>query len=165
MTRKNSSKTRKDSNALFACENCGKDLGALGQPHLTNEPDGSQTWTCKPPAAPDVSTSEHTPTPWRVHRPGTYGIDVISEKAGVRVADCNPELGRDERNADIALLNAAFIVQAVNSYDSLRKAYEDLLAVCKLVFDSNGNPSAYAKQLMAAIAQAERVDTSDTGEK
>ena len=34
-------------------------------------------------------------------------------------------------------------------------AAPELLAACRLVFEHNGNPAAYSKQLMAAIAKAE----------
>lgn len=36
----------KNQNALFECTNCGENLGAMGQSHLENLPDGGQTWTC-----------------------------------------------------------------------------------------------------------------------
>ncbi len=32
---------------MFTCTHCGQELGPMGQSHLTNEPNGEQTWTCE----------------------------------------------------------------------------------------------------------------------
>lgn len=89
----------KNKNALFECSNCGKELGALGQSHLENLPNGDQAWSC--------DKLQHTPTPWMEKQLN------------------NENLIRTMLSAPNAAENADFIVRAVNAHEELVKIAKD----------------------------------------
>jgi len=52
--------SEKHADSQFKCENCGSELGPLGQSHLENLPGGEQKWTCNKKKAEDENGSGGT---------------------------------------------------------------------------------------------------------
>lgn len=105
---------------------------------------------------------QHTPTPWALDRPNYPGIyiETVNKDLGyVRIAQMLP-INAGE--------NAAFIVKAVNAYESDQKKIKALVEAAKLAqeylseinYDGAITPSSFAltkEKLRNAIQQTESV--------
>lgn len=124
-------KTRKELHSI--CSGCGEGKAELDGMMFT----ASKVYcdAClKHPQAPHAvaSTASHTPTPWKVSQAGEnlyLYVDLPSDNWPVHnvIANVDDDMGN-------AKANAAFIVRAVNEYESLqrfRNAHEELLEVLK----------------------------------
>lgn len=93
----------------------------------------------------------HTPTPWKA----VLG-NVWSEEAGHYVMIPSPQMNRDGDKSK--LVNAAFIVRAVNNFERLRDSHEVLVGLIReiLSYESeNIKDRSWVSRAKANIAQAE----------